>query len=78
MAHLEECPDVLQTQELQKREDKGWHKTDIYRVTSMYLCVTRSGRTADVPVTTRREREEKQKANIMGNSQWPCSGWEYS
>lgn len=25
MAHLKECPDVLQTQELEKRGDKGWH-----------------------------------------------------
>lgn len=65
MAHLEECPDVLQTQELQHREDKGWHKTDISRVTSVCLCVMRPGRTADVPVTTRgereRERENKEK-----------------
>lgn len=61
MAHLEECPDVLQTQELEEREDKGWHKVDICRATSTGLCVRRSERTAHVPVLTREERERERK-----------------
>lgn len=51
MAHLEECPDVLQTQELQQKDrEKGERKKK-----KKHECVLKLNLSFTIPVTAKRK-----------------------